>query len=129
MIVDCCDCVFNKLLYFCRFLQKRMAMLSTLKLNALTLDELYNSREIIITNIFHAALLQAFRFHSIVKNCFDRNNQNQGFLAQIVYTSAGKIGCEVLRINNKYCKGNLLRKFYNRNKPLLIQNQRCRLHS
>jgi hypothetical protein len=95
-----------------------MTMLSTLKLNPLTLDESYNSREIVLTNIFHAALLQAFRFHSIIKNCFDRKNLNQGFLAQIVYVSAGRIGCEVLRITSKYCKGNLTRKFHKHNKPL-----------
>jgi hypothetical protein len=87
-----------------------MTLLSTLKLNALTLDEFYNSREIVLTNIFHAALLQAFRFHSIVKNTFDRKNLNQEFLAQIVYESAGRIGHTVLRITTEYCKGNLAKK-------------------
>ncbi|PNF38523.1 hypothetical protein B7P43_G04003 [Cryptotermes secundus] len=87
-----------------KFLQKRMRLVSSLKLNALTLDELYNSREIVLSNIFHAALLQAFRFHSIVKNTFNRKNLNQRFLIQIVYESAGKIGDHVLRITNNYCR-------------------------
>jgi hypothetical protein len=87
-----------------------MGLLSSLKLNVLTLDELYNSREIVLTNIFHAALLQAFRFHSIVKNIFDRKNLNQRFLTQIVYESAGKIGGHVLRITSNQCRGNLLRE-------------------
>jgi hypothetical protein len=43
-----------------------MRLLSTLKLKALVL-ELYNSRGRVLTNIFNAALLQAFRFHSIAK--------------------------------------------------------------
>lgn len=102
-----------------RFLQKRMGLLSSLKLNVLTLDELYNSREIVLSNIFHAALLQAFRFHSIVKNTFDRKNLNQRFLTQIVYESAGKIGGQVLRIANNYCRGNFPRKLYKQNKPVL----------
>lgn len=103
------------LIDFCvpyRFLQKRMGLLTSLKLNELTLDELYNSREIVLSNIFHAALLQAFRFHSIVKNTFDRKNLNQRFLTQIVYESAGRIGGQVLSITKKYCRGNFPRKLY-----------------
>jgi hypothetical protein len=96
-----------------------MGLLSPLKLNVLILDELYNSREIVLSNIFHAALLQAFRFHSIVKNTFDRKNLNQRFLTQIVYKSAGKIGGQVLRITNDYCRGNFPRKLYKQNKLVL----------
>jgi hypothetical protein len=99
-----------------------MRLLTTLKLNAFVLDELYNSRGTVLTNIFYAALLQAFRFHSIVKNTFDKKNLNQGFLAQMVYESAGRIGCRVLKITSKYCRGNLLSKLHKQNKPLVIQN-------
>jgi hypothetical protein len=67
--------------------------LSTLKVNALVCDELYNSRGTVLTNIFNAALLEAFRFHGIAKDTFDNRNPNQGFLTQIVYKSAGRFGC------------------------------------
>jgi hypothetical protein len=67
-----------------------MGLLSALKLNALVLDELYNCRGTILTNIIHAALQWAFSFCHIAKGTFDNRKLNQGFLLQIV---TGRIGC------------------------------------
>jgi hypothetical protein len=94
----------------------------SLKLDALVLDELYNSKEIVLTSIFLAALLLAFRFHSIVKYTFDKKNLNQKFLTQIVYETVGRTGGHTLNITKKYCKGNVPRKFQRQCEPLFIQN-------
>jgi len=117
---------FDKLLYHLQVPSEQDEIVYIESECALVLDELYNSRGIILTNIFNAALQQAFRFHSIAKNTFDKRNLNQGFLMQIVYESAGRIGCRVLKITSKYCRGNLLSKLHKQNKPLVIQNWRCR---
>jgi hypothetical protein len=81
--------------------------ISSLKLNVLVLDELYNSREVVLTNIFLAALLLAFRFHGIVKKTFDKKNLNQKFLTQLVYETVGRTGRHTLNVSKKYCKGNV----------------------
>jgi len=95
---------------------------SSLKLNVLVLDELYNSKEVVLTNIFFAALLLAFRFHSIVKYTFDKKNLNQKFLTQIVYETVSRIGGHTLNVTKKYCKGNMPGKFKQQCKPLFIQS-------
>jgi hypothetical protein len=84
---------------------------ASLKLNVLVLDELYNSKEMVLTNIFLAALLLAFRFHSIVKFTFDKKNLNQKFLTQIVYDTVSRTAGCILSVTRKYCKGNVPRKF------------------
>jgi hypothetical protein len=53
-----------------------MRLLSTLKLNAFVLDEVYSSGGTVLTNTFKAALQQSFRFHSIAKDAFDNKNLN-----------------------------------------------------
>ena len=104
-----------------RYLQKRMqGSFSSLKLNVLVLDELYNSKELVLTNIFLAALLLAFRFHSIVKYTFDKKNLNQKFLTQIVYETVSRTGGHTLNVTKKYCKGNM---------PLFILSWNCKLYS
>jgi hypothetical protein len=50
------------------------------------------TEEVQFSNIFHAALQLAFRFCSIAKGTFGNRNLNQGFLTQMVYKSAGRIG-------------------------------------
>nr|QTW21094.1 telomerase reverse transcriptase isoform 1 [Prorhinotermes simplex] len=98
-----------------KYLQKRMeGSFSSLKLNVLVLDELYNSKDVVLTNVFYAGLLQAFRFHSLVKCTFDKKNLNQQFLTQIVYETVGRTGGHTLNIAKKYCKGNAPRKYRDR---------------
>ncbi|XP_069689925.1 telomerase reverse transcriptase-like [Periplaneta americana] len=87
------------------FLHYRLGLLSSLKLHAFYLDELYNSRRTVLTNVFHAALLQAYRFHSIIKNVFDQRNLNQKFLAGEVSFSAEKIAKRVIRVSRYSCTG------------------------
>jgi hypothetical protein len=48
----------------------------------LPVDELYNSRGTVLTNIFHAALLHTFSFHSIVKNTLIKEIQTKDFKPQ-----------------------------------------------